>query len=88
MGVLADGVRSGQECYSGWGIGIWLFDFEGICLGGWGSALGFARGFGLGMHVSFGVLCSWGLVTLKRSCCCGKMCLLDLWYHLSWTSII
>ena len=52
-----------------WGIGIWLFDFDGTCLWGWGSALGFARGFGLGMHVGFGVFSGWGLVTLKRSCC-------------------
>ena len=76
------GVRLGG-C-SAWGTGIWLVDFEGMCLGLWGSTLGFARRFGLRMHVGFGVLCGWGLVTLKRSCCRGQMCSLDLWYHLPW----
>ena len=48
-GILGDGVGLGQEGCCGWGIGIQLFDFEGMCLGGWGSALGFATGFVLGV---------------------------------------
>ena len=56
------------------GTGIWLFvDFndEGMCLEAWGSAPGLIWGLGFGMWVGFGVSCSWGVGTWKRSCCTG-----------------
>ena len=45
---------SGQEGCSGQGTGIWLVDFEGMCLGVWGSALGFVRGLVWGCVWVFG----------------------------------
>ena len=49
----------GMEGSHGRGMGIWLFDFEGMCLGVIGKCPRLCKGVGLGIHVGFGVSCGW-----------------------------
>ena len=64
--MLGNGKVLGWDGCCGWGTGVWFFvDFEdeGMCLDGWGSALGLIWRLGLGMWVGMGSPAAgkWGL---------------------------